>query len=137
MRLSATSTCIDCSFSPGRSELRPSAAAAPVINGDGEQTRDFVYVGDCARANVLALDKGSGSVYNVGTGEETSINSLATLLTDLTGYAGDVVHGPEKAGEVVRITSDCTRANRELGWAATTSLREGLSRTVAHFTDRA
>jgi len=111
--------------------------AAPVINGNGEQTRDFVYVGDCARANVLALDKGSGSVYNIGTGEETSINDLAALLTELTDYAGDIVHGPETVGEVFRITSDCTRANQELGWTATVSLREGLARTVAHFRDKA
>jgi len=111
--------------------------AAPVINGNGKQTRDFVYVGDCARANVLALDKGSGSVYNIGTGEETSINDLAALLTELTSYAGDIVHGPENAGEVFRIYSDCTRANQELGWAATVSLREGLARTVAHFRDKA
>ena len=112
------------------------ADAAPVINGNGEQTRDFVYVGDCARANVLALDKGSASVYNVGTGEETSINSLATLLSELANYAGEIDHGPEKAGEVFRITSDCTRANQELGWTATVSLREGLARTVAHFRDK-
>ena len=109
------------------------ADAAPVINGSGEQTRDFVYVGDCARANVLALDKGSGSVYNIGTGEETSINDLAALLTELTNHAGDIVHGPETIGEVFRIYSDCARAHRELGWTATVSLREGLARTVAHF----
>jgi UDP-glucose 4-epimerase len=105
----------------------------PTINGNGEQTRDFVYVGDCARANVIALTRGTGRAYNIGTGEETSINQIAATIKDLTGYEGETLYGPEKAGEVFRIYSDVTRAREELGWEAEVGLREGLAKTVDYF----
>lgn len=113
--------------------LTPDEANPPIINGDGEQTRDFVYVGDCARANVAALDRGNGGVYNIGTGAETSVNQLAAQLQSATGCAGDIAHGPEKAGDIVRMYSDCRRAKEVLGWEASISLQEGLSQTVAYF----
>jgi UDP-glucose 4-epimerase len=105
----------------------------PTINGSGEQERDFVYVGDCARANLLALARGSGRAYNLGTGEGTSINRLFELLKAATDYEGEAVHGPAKAGETFRITLDATRARQELGWQPEVSLREGLERTAEHF----
>jgi len=105
----------------------------PTINGSGEQERDFVYVGDCARANLLALARGSGRAYNLGTGEGTSINQLFELLKAATDYEGAAIHGPAKAGETFRITLDATRARQELGWQPEVSLREGLERTAAHF----
>ena len=105
----------------------------PTINGSGEQERDFVYVGDCARANLLALARGSGRAYNLGSGEGTSINRLFELLKTVTGYEGEPVHGPAKAGETFRIYLDATRAREELGWEPEVSLREGLQRTAAHF----
>jgi len=111
------------------------AGEMPVINGSGEQTRDFVYVGDCARANVLAAeaaDAGPGP-YNIGTGEETTVNHLASLIKDLTGYDGDILHGPDRPGDVIRNSVDSARAHHALGWAPTIELREGLARTVAHF----
>jgi len=108
----------------------------PRINGDGEQTRDFVYVGDCARANVLALDVGDGGVYNVGTGAETSINELASKLVAVTGYTGEVTHGPANAGEVIRIYSAVERAREGLGFEAAVPLTEGLARTVAFFAEQ-
>ncbi len=111
------------------------AGETPTIHGNGEQTRDFVYVGDCARANVIALKEGTGRAYNIGTGKETSINELAAVIRDVIGYQGEVVHGPEKTGEVVRIYSDVARAREELGWEAEVDLREGLTRTVAYFRD--
>lgn len=104
----------------------------PVINGSGEQARDFVYVEDCARANLLALDRGDNHVFNIGTGERTTVNRIAALLQAHTGYDGEIVHGPEKPGEVFEITLDCTRAREHLGWTPTVGLDEGLARTVAY-----
>jgi UDP-glucose 4-epimerase len=112
------------------------AGEAPTVNGSGEQARDFVYVADCARANVLALDRGSGRAYNLGTGTATSINELAALLKDAAGYAGPVAHGPAKAGEVFRITLDAGRAREELGWEPEVDLAEGLQRTVGYFREK-
>ena len=105
----------------------------PTINGSGEQERDFVYVGDCARANRLALERGSGRAYNLGSGEGTAINTLFERLKAATGYAGGAVHGPAKSGETFRIFLDATRAREELGWQPTVDLDEGLARTAAYF----
>ena len=111
------------------------AGEMPVINGSGEQTRDFVYVGDCARANVLAADAADAGPgpYNIGTGEETTVNHLASLIKDLTGYDGDILHGPDRPGDVIRNSIDSVRARHALGWTPTIELREGLARTIAHF----
>lgn len=103
------------------------------INGSGEQERDFVYVGDCARANVLALDKGDGRIYNLGCGVGTSVNEIYACLRDVTGYTLDPIYGPPKPGETFRIYLDATRARRELGWEPTIDLDEGLRKTVAYF----
>ncbi len=105
----------------------------PVIHGDGEQSRDFVYVGDIAQASVLALPAGDGQTYNLGAGESTSINTVFRLLKDITGSDQPEVHGPAKLGEVFRTCIDATKARRELGWQPTTGLREGLERTVDYF----
>lgn len=104
-----------------------------LINGSGEQERDFIYVGDCARANLLALKKGAGDVYNLGSGVGTSINHIAALLQELTGYEGEPVHGPAKLGETFRIYLDAGHARGALGWTPTFALREGLQRTVDYF----
>lgn len=105
----------------------------PTVNGSGEQERDFVYVGDCARANVLALERGSGRAYNLGSGEGTSVNRLFALLKAATGYEGGVVYAPARAGETFRIFLDAGRAREELGWRAEVGLEEGLRRTVGYF----
>ena len=108
----------------------------PVINGSGEQERDFVYVSDVARANVLALARGDGGVYNIGSGVGTSVNRIFELLAELTGYAGPVVHGPPKRGEVFKVYLDARRAREDLGWAPEVELEEGLTRTVAYFCEK-
>lgn len=105
------------------------------INGDGAQQRDFVYVGDVARANLLALEQGSG-IYNIGCNTSADINTLFDLLKATTGYAQQAVHGPAKQGEVFRIFLDFSRAQAELGWTPLVDLREGLRRTVAYFQTR-
>ncbi|MCD6291291.1 MAG: SDR family oxidoreductase [Anaerolineae bacterium] len=104
----------------------------PTINGSGEQQRDFVYVGDIARANLLALEKGNG-IYNIGSGIPTDVNTIFAELKAITGYPGEARYGPPKKGEVFRIYIDASKARKELGWEPTVSLREGLKRTVDFF----
>ncbi len=104
----------------------------PTINGSGEQQRDFVYVGDVARANLLALERGEG-VYNIGSGIPTDVNTIFVELKAAIGYAGEACYGPPKLGEVFRIYLDASKARRELGWEPKVSLREGLTRTVEFF----
>jgi UDP-glucose 4-epimerase len=104
-----------------------------VINGSGDQERDFVYVSDVARANLLALERGDGGIYNVGSGVGTSINAIFSRLRSITGYQGDEVHGPPKLGEVYRVFLDSSRAHEALGWWPQVSLDEGLARTVEYF----
>lgn len=104
------------------------------IYGDGEQTRDFVYVGDCAQANYLALTvEHQTGIYNIGWGRPTSINEIFTNLAKITSYTQSVSYGPAKVGETRHIYLDASKANRELGWAPTSSLEEGLRETVEYF----
>ncbi len=102
-----------------------------VVNGDGEQTRDFVFVGDVARANVLASDLGKPSgTFNVGTGVGTSINQVFEHLKRATDYKLPPTHGPAQPGETRHIYLDAGRAAADLGWTPAVPLGEGLSRTV-------
>ena len=104
------------------------------IYGDGEQQRDFVYVDDCAQANLLALTspKSSG-IYNLGSGHGTSVNELFAMLQALTGYQKPPRHGPARIGETRRIYLDAQRAEGELGWTPATSLTDGLQQTLEYF----
>jgi len=105
----------------------------PRVNGDGGQTRDYVYVGDVVRANLLALGAGVSGCYNVGTGIETSVNELYGRLKTVSGYAGDKVHGPAKPGEQYRSVIDAGLLGRETGWSPKVSLDKGLAETVDYF----
>jgi UDP-glucose 4-epimerase len=104
------------------------------IYGDGDQTRDFVYVGDCAQANLLALtvDHEPG-IYNLGWGRPTSINEICSVLVNITSYSLPVQYGPAKVGETRHIYLDASKAQRDLGWAPTITLEEGLEKTVDYF----
>jgi UDP-glucose 4-epimerase len=106
------------------------------VNGDGLQTRDYVYVGDVARANVLALTSGATGPVNIGTGIETDVNALARHLLDATGSRSEVRHGPPKSGEQRRSVVDSRRAGEVLGWRPEVSLADGLRRTVEFFRTR-
>jgi UDP-glucose 4-epimerase len=106
----------------------------PVINGDGEQTRDYVYVKDVARANVLALkDSSSETVFNIGTGVETSVNQLFYQLRDALGLSVKEEHAPAKDGEQLRSVIECKRAKDILNWIPQISLADGLQRTCEYF----
>lgn len=108
------------------------AGRAPTIFGDGEQTRDYVYVGDTVEAFVAAIDRASGRLLNVGTGVQTSVNELFAALSNLTGIVVEPDRGPQPEGELRRIALDARAAAAELGWEARTDLATGLARTVEH-----
>lgn len=107
-----------------------------VINGDGEQTRDYVYVGDVVRANVEALTRGDGLAINIGTAEETDVNVLFRKLRELAGSGQDEIHGPGMPGEQRRSVIDNRLAYDELGWYPNVLLDDGLALTLAFFRDR-
>lgn len=101
-----------------------------VIYGDGGQTRDFVYVDDVVHAFVLAMERGDGERFNIGTGERTSVNQLFHALRVATGYGLGPVHAPERAGELRHSALDCRKAAQVLGWKPWTTLEEGLAATL-------
>jgi UDP-glucose 4-epimerase len=105
----------------------------PTIFGDGEQTRDFVYVDDVVDAFVRATEKGNGLLCNVGTGSETSVQQLFDTMARLTGFKGQARYEPPRPGELRRSALDPGRAAIHLGWKPWTSLEEGLARTLEHF----
>lgn len=102
------------------------------IDWDGAQQRDFVFAGDCARANVLALAGGDGQAYNVGTGRGTSVNELYTTLARAVGVDHEPLRGPKRPGDVRVSRLDCSKIERELGWRAETDLATGLTITITH-----
>ncbi|MGH8896481.1 MAG: NAD-dependent epimerase/dehydratase family protein [Egibacteraceae bacterium] len=100
------------------------------IFGDGEQTRDFVYVGDVVTAFTLALERGDGLRFNIGTGIATSVNALFRALSDVTGNSAAPQHRQERPGELRHIALDARLAAAQLEWKPQTGLREGLEATV-------
>lgn len=112
------------------------AGGAPLINGSGGQTRDYVFVGDVVRANLLALESDYAGPLNIGTGVETDVTRLFAILCEAAGHHPGARHGPAKAGEQLRSVLDPRRAGEVLGWQAETPLAEGLRRTVAWFRER-
>jgi UDP-glucose 4-epimerase len=109
------------------------AGTAPVINGDGLQTRDYVFVEDVVRANVLALQSKQRGALNVGTGRETNVVEIAQGLARHAGFTRPVTHGPGKPGEQRRSALDASAAREALGWSPRMDLDEGLALTVQSF----
>ncbi len=105
----------------------------PIINGNGMQTRDYVFVEDVVEANMAVINNTVNDTFNVGMGQETSVNELYDLLLKQTGSGAKVVHGPKKKGEQLRSSLDCNKLNRVLGWEPHYSLKEGLLKTINHF----
>lgn len=103
------------------------------ITGEGKQTRDFTYVGDIARANLLALTGDAVGIFNVGTGVPTSIHAVHQLLARLAGYSQEPTFVSQPLGEVRATYLDSAKARAQLGWMPQMSLEEGLSRTVDWF----
>ena len=105
----------------------------PLINGNGLQTRDYVYVRDVVESVMIASDEQVNGIYNVGTGEETTVNDIFHRLKALTGVESKELHGPGKKGEQLRSVLDCSKLTEETGWEPTISLAQGLAETVEFF----
>ncbi len=105
----------------------------PIINGDGKQTRDYTYVDDVVRANLLALDFNGSDTFNVGTGVETDVNTLFDMLRKYLNPHCSEQHGPAKPGEQRRSVVSYRKIERVLGWKPQTRLEEGLFRTAEYF----
>jgi len=106
------------------------------IDGDGEQAKDYVYVEDVARANLLALTQGSGGTYCIGTGYTTPVRWLYEELTNIIGREVEVTHAPRRPGDVRLFAYDYSLAEQELGWRPTVRLKEGLRKTVDYYRQR-
>ena len=108
------------------------SGTAPRVEGDGEQTRDFVFVADAVRANQLAADapRASGTCVNVASGRQTSVKELLDHIRALTGARVDAVHEPARPGDVRHSGADLRRARELLGFEPATTLREGLEQLL-------
>ena len=105
----------------------------PVIFGDGDQTRDYVFVSDVADACVRAGGVGGGRLLNIGTGVETSVIALFKLLADIIGFDQNPVFSDPRPGDIPRSVVDAAAAAKHLGWRAWTSLEQGLRQTADSF----
>jgi UDP-glucose 4-epimerase len=106
------------------------------IDWDGEQQKDYVYVGDVARANQLALTAGDGETYCIAAGKGTSVNTLYQKLVSEIGDPVEVRRAAKRPGDIYLTYFDCAKAFRELGWKAEIGLEEGLHRTVNSFREK-
>jgi UDP-glucose 4-epimerase len=104
----------------------------PVIYGDGNQTRDYVFIDDTVHAFIQAMERGSGKLVNIGTGLETSVNHLFRMIADIIGFTGEPAYGPLPNGELRRIALDISHAPAALGWKPWTHLEDGLGETIAY-----
>jgi UDP-glucose 4-epimerase len=107
------------------------AGETPSVYGDGNQTRDYVFIDDVVHAFALAADRGDGKLINIGTGIETSVNGLYAMLAEITGVEAEPGHGPLPPGELRRCSLDVALAAEALGWKPWTHLEDGLRETVA------
>jgi UDP-glucose 4-epimerase len=112
----------------------------PTIHGNGSQSRDFTYVDNVVQANLLACkapaSEVAGRVFNVATGTRIDLNEMFGVLKKLTGYPGEVKHGPERAGDVKHSLADLSRAEKHLGYKPQVNFEEGLRRTVDWYRSR-
>jgi UDP-glucose 4-epimerase len=108
------------------------AGKSPVINGDGKQTRDYVFVGDVVRANIAALESDYVGPVNIGTGIETDVVTICRLLRQGLESKPEALHGPAKLGEQRRSCLEVSLAARVLGWKPQVALQAGLEKTIAY-----
>ncbi len=113
------------------------ANTQPVINGDGRQTRDYVFVKDVVRANLAAIGRDGFHTYNVGTGVETDVNTLFAAIHRAADCGPDAIHGPGAAGEQLRSSISSALLESELGVSVSTPLAEGIQVTADWFKDKA
>lgn len=106
------------------------------IFGTGKQTRDFVYVEDVVRANLLAMQKNVVGIFNIGTGKETDVNTIAKKLQKITHAELPIRHAPAASGDLTRSALDARLAREKLGWVPLVKLDEGLEKTVKWFSNK-
>lgn len=109
------------------------AGESPTVFGDGEQTRDFVYVKDVARANILAMDSDICGLFNIGTGVQTSLNNLAKMIMDAAEISVEMKYEPAREGDVRYSVADISKAKSELGYKPKWELTDGIKETVEYF----
>ena len=111
------------------------SGSPPTIHGDGEQTRDFTYIENVARANFAATERpeAAGSVYNIGCATRVSVNELWRVMAELSGSKLEPRYEPSRSGDVPHSLADIGRARKDLGYDPAVDLREGLRRTLSHY----
>jgi len=112
------------------------AGKPPIIYGDGEQTRDFIFVADVVRANVQAMEGNASGVFNIAGGRRISLNELAARLSGIAGMHARPLYGPVRPGDVRDSLADISRARDAFGFSPRSTVDEGLRETVAWFRDR-
>ena len=108
----------------------------PLINGNGMQTRDYVYIGDVLEAVMRSMNPDVAGIYNVGTGREATVNAIFSELKTLTNSECKEIHGPAKTGELERSVLDASKLSKDTGWEAGMSLADGLKETVQFFREQ-
>lgn len=104
----------------------------PTLYGFGDPVRDYVYVGDVARANVFALERGNNTTVNISNGKATTVNEIFDALKEVIGFDQEPFRKPLRPGEIEKIICANDKAKSELGWAPSVGLLEGLQHTIAH-----
>jgi len=108
----------------------------PTIFGSGDKTRDYVHVSDVVTANLLAIERGINTIYNISTGVETSDRKIFDALATILSYSREPLHTPTRTGEIYRICLDATKAQKDLGWKNQMPLEEGLRQTANYYQTR-
>jgi UDP-glucose 4-epimerase len=103
----------------------------PTIFGDGSKSRDYVFVGDIVRANVLALKKGDDQIINIGRGTPTTDQEVFDVIARATQFKGEPIYAPHRSGEAYRTAIRPVKAKKHLGWSPRVSFKEGIRKTVA------
>jgi UDP-glucose 4-epimerase len=103
------------------------------IDWDGEQRKDYVFVEDVARANVIALERGDNDIFCIGTGRAVSVNEIYNVLTEITGYKPEITRAPKRPGDIYLAYFDSGKAKRILGWEPSVTFEEGTKATVDFF----
>jgi UDP-glucose 4-epimerase len=107
-----------------------------IIFGDGEQTRDYIYVEDVARANLSALHTGDGEIFNIGTGVQTTLNQLVNKLQEISGKSLDTLYEKERLGDIKHSYYTVNKARNGLHWTPEVSLEDGLRRTYQFYANQ-
>lgn len=106
------------------------------IDWDGEQQKDYVFVRDVARANLLSLTKGDNKTFCIATGQGTSVNEIYRHLVDIVGNEVEIIRAPKRPGDIYLTYFDCSKASEQLGWEPEVSLTQGLRLTVEYFREQ-